>query len=152
MSNLQGSLHLDRISVHWHDDRPRTARRSLHQTPHLSFGRLENFPEVEIYLLFPHLYRPSRDHWDIPVEDYYTTWTDRILLPAIRQVYPESAVQHFPASAEQIALNASAAQVEGRSGPQIGPTYNHDLHYNLQGDQLGALWHDIQQRVLHVFP
>lgn len=146
VSNLQSSLHLDRIAVHWQEDRPRTTRQPLHQIPHLPFGRLAGFPEVEVYLIFPYLYHPSRDHWVITVEEY-TTWTDHILLPAIRTTYPASVVQHLPASAQHITMNGSAAQIEGRSGAHTIPAYVQDLHYTLQGDRLAVLWEQIQQRI-----
>lgn len=144
VSNLQSSLHLNPIPVQWFDSRRHSALRPLHQVPHLPFGRLVGFPEVEVYLIFPRLYHPSRDHWVITVDEY-TQWTDSILLPAIQQTYPASTVQHLPSSADHIRMNGTAAQVEGRSGAQtITPTFTQDFHFNLHADRLDALWECVQ--------
>lgn len=152
VSNLQSSLHLDSIHVWWTDpttSRRRQTKRPLHQVPHLPFGRLMGFPEVELYILFPRLYMPFREHWVITQEEY-TQWTNDVMLPALETVYPTAITQHLPSHAQHISLNGTAARTETRA-QKTAPTdvpYTQDFHIPLQADQLGALWTEIQQRIL----
>lgn len=149
VSNLQSSLHLDHIQVQWTDSstgRLRHARRPIHHVPHLPFGRLAEFPEVEMYLVFPRLYEPTRQHWVITKEEYIL-WTDHIFLPALRQVYPSSIVQHLPSSAAHIQLNATAARREGLARADVEIPHLQDFHFTLQSEALATLWDDIQQRI-----
>ncbi|KAJ5909249.1 hypothetical protein N7495_001931 [Penicillium taxi] len=117
LSNLRSSLHLPKIEVEWDDPeshRRHKVHRPIHQIPHLLFGNLEGDYRTEVYLIFPGLYSP-RDKWVI-TRDEYTTWTDKILLPAIKEVYPISLNQHIPSSAAHIQLNATASSKENQVG------------------------------------
>lgn len=149
ISNLQSGLHLDSIRVQWLDARGqlRHRRQPLHRVPHLPFGRLGGFYEVELYILFPRLYHPLQDHFVITKEEW-ETWTDEIFLPAIQAVSPSSIGQHFPSSAAHIERSANAPQRETRTQAGAGAVYTQDFHYRLQPDRLAALWHEIQRRVL----
>lgn len=152
VSNLQSSLHLDKIRVHWTDPttgRLRRSKQPLHQVPHLPFGRLLGFPEVELYLIFPHLYVPFREHWVITQEEY-TQWTNHVMIPALQKEYSSAIAQHLPSHARHIQLNATAARVETRAQATSTAdiSYAQDFHVPLQADGLAALWADIQQRLL----
>lgn len=148
VSNLQSSLHLDYLPVRWYDPssgRHRTRHRPVHQIPHLPFGELAGFREIELYLIFPGLYDPTRDHWVITREEY-ETWTNQIFIPSLDKIYPGATVQHLPSSAEHIRLNGTAAAVEGRARGMPDASYTQDFHYLLQADLLPALWNAIQAR------
>jgi hypothetical protein len=157
ISNLHSSLHLSKITVQWKDPatgRLRQGRQPIHQVPHLPFGRLVGFPEVEMYILFPRLYQPHREHWVITQKEY-TLWTDQILMPALHLTFPASTLQHLPASAAHITLTTSAARGEGQALPGVHAPRAQDLHFRLAPDGLPALWHEMQQRMeqagLHQF-
>ena len=148
VSNLQSSLHLDPLPVRWYDPssgRLRHQHRPVHRIPHLPFGELTGFREVELYLIFPRLYDPSREHWVITLEEY-ELWTNRIFLPSLEQVYPGATIQHLPSSAQHIRLNGTAAAVEGRARgvPDDTARYVQSFHYPLHAEQLAALWDSVQ--------
>lgn len=146
ISNLRSSLHLDYLPVRWYDSssrRHRSRHRPVHQIPHLPFGELAGFREVELYLIFPRLYDPTRDHWVITLEEY-EVWTNRIFMPSLGKVYPNATVQHMPSSAQHIRLNGTAAAVEGRAHRAPDISYTQNLHYPLQAELLPALWDEIQ--------
>ncbi|KAJ5146651.1 uncharacterized protein N7443_001742 [Penicillium atrosanguineum] len=101
ISNLRSSLYLDYLPVRWYDPssrRHRSRHRPIHQIPYLLFGELASFREVELYLIFPGLYDPTRDYWVITLEEY-EVWTNRIFMPSLGKVYPNTTVQHMPSSA-----------------------------------------------------
>ena len=59
VSNLQSSLHLNPLLVCWYN--PSSGQlhhqhQPIHWIPHLPFGELTSFWEVELYLIFPQLY------------------------------------------------------------------------------------------------
>ncbi|KAJ5117447.1 hypothetical protein N7448_011079 [Penicillium atrosanguineum] len=146
ISNIRSSLHLDYPPVRWYDPssrRHRSRHRPIHQIPHLPFGELAGFREVELYLIFPGLYDPTRDHWVITLEEY-EVWTNRIFMPSLGKVYPNATVQHMPSSAQHIRLNGTAASVEGRAHRAPDTSYTQNFHYPLQAELLPALWDEIQ--------
>ena len=148
VSNLQSSLHLNPLPVHWYNPssgRLRHQHQPVHQIPHLPFGELTGFQEVELYLIFPQLYDPSQEHWVITLEEY-ELWTNQIFLPSLEQVYPGATIQHLPSSAQHIRLNGTAVAVEGwaRGVPDDTAQYVQSFHYPLHAKQLAALWDSVQ--------
>lgn len=92
VSNLRGGLHLPNIPVSFLDpDREqwRYTKQPVHRIPHLPLGRLHALDDVEVYILFPQLFHPSRDHGLI-TQDEFTTWIDDIFLPALHHTYPST--------------------------------------------------------------
>jgi hypothetical protein len=145
-SNLQSSLHLEPLAVQWTDystGRLRHARQPIHRIPHLPIGRFGEFP-LEMYVIFPRLYEPTRQHWVITQEEY-ALWTDHIFLPALRQSYPSSIIQHLPSSAAQIQFNATAVRQEGLAKTSVEAPRTQDFHFMLQPEALNALWERIQR-------
>lgn len=155
VSNLQSSLHLSQIPVSYEEaGKIKHTMRPIHQIPHLPFGNLVGFQEIEVYVLFPRLYQAGQKHWVITKEEY-TTWTNRILFPAIQAVYASGPLQHLPASAAQIALNGTAVPMEGRVLPGVALPRTQDFHHTLAPSGLAPLWTDILERIeqggLHQF-
>lgn len=148
ISNLQSSLHLNPIAVQWTDvstGRLRHSKQPIHRIPHLPFGRVAGFSELEMYLIFPRLYEHNRQQWVITLEEF-VLWTDRIFLPALHQTYPTATVQHFPSSAAHIQLNATAARREGLTQADSNVPRAQDFHFMLQPESLAGLWDEVQRR------
>lgn len=148
-SNLQGSLHLELIPVQWEDaktGRLRQSRRPVHRIPHLPFGRLAGFPDMEVYLLFPRLFQPHRQHWVITKEEY-ALWIDRVFLPALHLTLPSSALLHIPSSAAHIEVNSTAARVEGHVQTQHEQPRIQEFHFSLQPHTLQALWVEVEKSI-----
>ena len=149
ISNLRSSLHLDRLPVRWVDGRTGRLRRSqrpVHQVPHLPFGRLAGFAEVEVYLLFPGLFNGERQKWVI-TKDEYELWTDRIFLPAVNAACPSAVVHHLPSSAAHIEFNSTAAHVESRKGGQHDHARKQEFHFFLGPDILSELWEHVESAI-----
>lgn len=148
VSNLCSGLHLPKIPVQWYDSGGdmRQSCQSVHQVPYLPFGRLAGFPEVEIYLLFLHLYEPQREYWVI-INDEFKMWTDKILMPALHVAYPAPVLSHLPFSVDYIALNSTAARIEGQALPEVHVPKAQDLHYMLAPSGLRTLWNWILERM-----
>ncbi|EER22854.1 hypothetical protein CPC735_001700, partial [Coccidioides posadasii C735 delta SOWgp] len=148
-SNLKSSLHLDPISVQWRDEqteRVRQSQRPVHQIPHLPFGRLVGFPEIEVYILFPRLFSPQRQH-HIITEQEYALWTDKVFLPALHHVYSASTLLHLPSSAAHIQLSSTAARAEGRNQTLHEQPRVQEFHFSLQPAGLHHLWEHVQTTI-----
>lgn len=148
VSNLSSSLHLEKVPVQWADPsgRLRQSRRPVHRVPHLPFGRLTPFRAIEVYILFPYLFEPTREQWVITTEEW-AKWTNSILLPSLAQVYPSAMTQELPSSADHIRLNATAASIECRVQDRERGSHMQDFHYPLQAGGLLTLWEEIQRRI-----
>ena len=148
-SNLQSSLHLDPVPVQWTDEQSRRLCETcspVHKIPHLPFGRLAGFHEVEIYILFPQLFYPHCKY-EIITADEYDLWTDQVFLPALHSAYPARAIQHMPSNAAHIHCNSTAARVESQNQMQHQQPCTQEFHYLLQSDGLSSLWQNIQTRI-----
>ncbi|EFW15480.1 conserved hypothetical protein [Coccidioides posadasii str. Silveira] len=146
MSNLKSSLHLDPISVQWRDEqteRVHQSQRSVHQIPHLLFGQLVGFPEIEVYILFPWLFSPQCQH-HIITEQEYALWTDKIFLPALHHVYSASTLLHLSSSAVYIQLSSTAAWAEGCNQTLHKQPQVQEFHFLLQPAELHHLWKHVQ--------
>lgn len=116
IADLQSSLHLNPIPVHYEDrhGRAHTVRQPVHQVPHYTFGRLAGFEEISPYLLFPRLYREGQQCSRLRDEDF-KKWIDEVLLPVIYRHQPSSMVQHYLSSHDHSMSNATARGVELRA-------------------------------------
>jgi hypothetical protein len=150
VSNLRSSLHMPPLLVEWFtpSGKLRRQRKPLHRIPHLPFGRLAGFSEVELYIIFPRQYDPALDNFVI-TREAWELWTNNIFLPAVHTVYPSSVTQHLPASAEHIERNAHAPSREARTSATVGSAHAQDFHHRLQPDGLEKLWAEIQRRISH---
>uniref|UniRef100_A0A093UKY7 Uncharacterized protein n=1 Tax=Talaromyces marneffei PM1 TaxID=1077442 RepID=A0A093UKY7_TALMA len=106
VSDLQSSLHLNPIPVHYEDHHGHayTVRQPIHQVPHYTFGRLAGFEEISLYLLFPQLYREDQQYSRLWDEDF-KKWIDEVLLPVIYHHQSSSMVQHYPSSHDHKSLH-----------------------------------------------
>lgn len=142
VSTLRSSLHLEPIAVQWMDEtsgKMRHKKQYVHQLPHLPFGRLCGFSDVELFLIFPRLYTSKRHNWVITIDEY-TLWIDEVFLPALEQHCPASVLAHLPSTASHIMLNASSTRVENRTQSQPEQARIQDLHYTLQSNILENIW------------
>lgn len=100
VSNLTGSLHLD-LCARAVPGRGQWAMAAGPAAgaphPHLPFGCVCGFESVEIYVLFPRLYHPTRKSFVI-TKDAYTLSMDEVFLPALHATYSESILQNLPVS------------------------------------------------------
>ncbi|KAH9203049.1 hypothetical protein DL95DRAFT_509177, partial [Leptodontidium sp. 2 PMI_412] len=115
VSDLQSGLHLARRRVQFFDSHGHfhSVRRSVHEIPHYTLGRLIGFEDVSLYLLFPRLYREGQQSSRL-LDDDFQTWMDQVLLPAIYRHHDSSQVQHYPSSYHHGKYNSTARGVEGR--------------------------------------
>jgi hypothetical protein len=62
VSDLQSSLHLPHRRVYFSDSHghPHAVSRPVHEIPHYTLGRLVEFEQVSLCLLFPRLYRENQ--------------------------------------------------------------------------------------------
>jgi hypothetical protein len=146
VSNLKSSLHLTPLPISYVDREGKTRRRRcpIHKIPHMQFGRLVGFEDVALYVIFPRLYQPQRKTSQLDNAEL-ATWTERVILPALHQCYPASAIQHFPANAKHMQLNATARGIEGKvteRGPRVQL-----LQYHLAPAPLAQLWDAIRNNI-----
>jgi len=148
VSNLTSSLHLDPIPVQFEDhDRGefRSTQAPVHRVPHLPLGRFYGYEAIELYVLFPQLYHPSREHWII-TDDEFKEWSDLVFLPALHAALPSSIVQHLPATADDIKAKAGAAFTESVTR-SCHTSRIQLLQYMIQPEYLGRLWSEALRRV-----
>ncbi|BAE54527.1 unnamed protein product [Aspergillus oryzae RIB40] len=148
VSNLTGSLHLDGVPVQFQDGdsgRWRRDRRPVHRIPHLPLGRVCGFEAVEIYILFPRLYHPTRKSFVI-TKDEYTLWMDEVFLPALHATYSESILQNLPVSAADAQARATAASAEQPMEHDKRPRVQL-LQYGLRPELLDSLWQGVCARI-----
>ncbi|KAE8334417.1 hypothetical protein BDV24DRAFT_172694 [Aspergillus arachidicola] len=98
-------------------------RRPVHRISYLPLGRMCGFESVEIYVLFPRLYHPTRKSFMI-TKDEYTLWMNEVFLPALHAIYSESILQNLP---------VSAADTQAR--------------YGLRPELLDSLWQGVSIRI-----
>ena len=146
VSDLQSSLHLAPLMTEHVDENGKTHHegKPIHRIPHLQFGRVAGFEEVTLYILFPQLYNPKRKSTRLEGPEL-VIWNDRVLLPALRQSYSGSIMQHLPASSKQIQLNSTARRAERQVHDQGSRVQL--LQYFLDAERLDHLWNVIQYRI-----
>ncbi|KAJ9292425.1 hypothetical protein DTO271G3_8792 [Paecilomyces variotii] len=148
VSSLKQSLHLNPLRVRFQN--PETGRfyhtlSPIHRIPHLPLGQLAGFKDVELFIIFPNLYNPKRKHWVI-TNNKYSTWMDKIFLPALTRTCPESILQHLPASTEHAQLQGTAQSAKGhRQHTQHSRVQV--LHFVLQSNNLSGLWQSILLKI-----
>jgi hypothetical protein len=101
---------------------------------------------MEVYLLFPRLFQPHRQHWVITKEEY-ALWIDRVFLPALHLTLPSSALLHIPSSAAHIEVNSTAARVEGHVQTQHEQPRIQEFYFSLQPHTLQALWVEVEKSI-----
>jgi hypothetical protein len=148
VSDLQSGLHLARRRVHYFDSHghAHSVLRPAHELPHYTLGRLVDFPDVSLYLLFPRLYREGQQTSRL-LDNDFEVWMDRILLPAIYQHCESSQTQHYPSTYQHGKCNSTARGVEGRSRKIDALPREQLLMHFVQPDPLHSIWETILQTV-----
>ncbi|CAG8880632.1 unnamed protein product, partial [Penicillium egyptiacum] len=80
--------------------------------PHLPLGRLRGFEAMEVFVVFPRLYHPSRTAF-VLTNDEYCEWIDHLMLPALAQTLPQETISRLPGSGEEAIQRGTAAATEG---------------------------------------
>lgn len=148
-STLTSSLHLDPLLVEWTDtDTQRLHHRHVpvHHVPHLPLGRLRGFEAMEIFIIFPRLYQPSRKAFVLTNEEY-SEWMDHIMLPALVQTLPQEAISRLPGSGEEAIKRGTAAATEGTTASAYQQARIQLLTHFIGPTALGAVWTAIQDRL-----
>ncbi|KAH7220405.1 uncharacterized protein BKA55DRAFT_697460 [Fusarium redolens] len=163
------SLDIPTEGFHRNNLQPRGScqqRRLLHHIPNYCFGRVQGLIDTFIWVFFPalchrHIHDNSYKRTSIPKEQY-TLWYDKVLLPAVvAAVQDPSILQYIPPS-RRVAQSTSRARQEGistecltganASMDVLGQgTRSNALSYSLQHRHLGAIWQEIQSRII-AFP
>ena len=148
-STLTSSLHLDPLLVEWTDtNTQRLYHRHvpIHQVPHLPLGRLRGFEAMEIFIIFPRLYQPSRKAFVLTNEEY-TEWMDHLMLPALVQTLPQETISRLPGSGEEAIRRGTAAAAEGATASTHQLPRVQLLTHFIGPTALGAIWAAIQDRL-----
>ncbi|KAB8199119.1 hypothetical protein BDV34DRAFT_233273 [Aspergillus parasiticus] len=148
VSNLTDSLHLDNVPVQFQNrdsGQWRQDRRLVHRIPHLPLGRVCGFESVEIYILFPRLYHPTRKSFVI-IKNKYTLWMNKMFLPALYTTYSESILQNLPVSAVDAQTRVTAASAEQPMKHDKQPRVQL-LQYRLRPELLNSLWQRVWARI-----
>ncbi|KAF5627601.1 hypothetical protein F25303_10754 [Fusarium sp. NRRL 25303] len=163
------SIDIPTEGFHRNNPQPRGScqqRRPLHHIPNYCFGRVQGLIDTFIWVFFPalchrHIHDNSYKRTSIPKEQY-TLWYDKVLLPAVvAAVQDPSILQYIPPS-RRVAQSTSRARQEGistecltganASMDVLGQgTRSNALSYSLQHRHLGAIWQEIQSRII-AFP
>lgn len=146
VSNLHSGLHLPYIPVTFLDpeqERWRSTKQPVHRIPHIPLGRLQGLDGVEVYILFPQLFHPSRDHGLI-TKDEFTLWMDDIFLPALHQTYPGTILNRVPPTAEDAYLRGTAVSSETTTQQDGRTPRIQQASKALQPAHLHHLWQAIQ--------
>ena len=160
---LTTSMHLQSVLVqysdrHGHLHQPRVP---LHHVPNYCFARLPGVDAVTAHWIFPRLYQPSEvsvaeKEGQRLTEQQFRHWTDRVLLPSLRECLPAGRLQHLPTSFRQAQANARAKRTETRTAAtDNGAAHHQSLQYELPAVYLPALqeamWRRIEEPGNHQF-
>ena len=155
-SNIRTDLHIQMTA--WRDSPqgPKAVQVPLHHVPHYCLGRVVGREDITVYLFFPRMYEPGKEH-NFPgrgssgqAHHLLRTWTDSILIPAVFRHVSPSSRQHIPPSWEAARRKAQAYYQEYRSGvaeDERKEVQLQTLHYLLHPQSLAGIWQDIQQQL-----
>ena len=150
-ANIQTNLHLFTYVTYDYGRGPRPVRVKLHRVPHYCLGYLTHQESTQVYVFFPAQWHPDKPT-NFPgkrngrAHEMLRVWTDEILLPALARHATADIGQHMPSSWRQASLNAQARFGETNTRGKGQGAYQR-LHYPLQAETLGRIWHEIEQRL-----
>ena len=148
VSDLQSGLHLPRRRVYFSDSHghPHAVSRPVHEIPHYTLGRLVEFEQVSLCLLFPRLYREDQKSSRLLDSDF-EKWMDCVLLPAIYRHSDSDQTQHYPSSYQHSKYNSTARGVEGRSQKVDVQSRVQQLAYPVPPERLHDIWQTVLETV-----
>lgn len=146
--NIGADIHFG-LTVSAYNNRGNLATRSipLHKIPHCCFGSVIGIGELFIYIFFPELHLESQyKHSTYLSTQDQQLWLDAVFLPAlVKTVKKSNLLQHYPASAHIVSLDATALAAE--SSAKKESAREQLLKYVLQAQHLDLLWTCILERI-----
>ena len=153
MGALTTGMHLKSMPVEYHDNHGHLHQRRvpMHHIPNYCFARLPGADGFTVHWLFPRLYQSStftvaEKEGQRLTDRQFQHWTDRILLPSLKECLPASRRQHHPASFKHAQANARAIFTETRTTAVTAAAHHQNLQYEIPGIYLPAIQAAIARR------
>jgi hypothetical protein len=119
----------------------------LYKIPHYCFGTVIGMDSLSILVFFPALRINSElEHTTYLTKQDEQLWYDAILAPSLNQIVASSnLMQHYPATANIVALDALAISAEGLK--QKSSAREQLVKHTIQPQYLDRLWNRILQTI-----
>jgi hypothetical protein len=151
---LTTGMHLKPMGVRYEDPHGHLHQRQvpMHHIPNYCFARLPGADGFTVHWLFPQLYQPSTftvaaKGGQRLTDRQFQHWTDRILLPSLKECLPAGRRQHKPSSFKHAKANARAFFVETRTTAVTAAAHHQNLQYEIPGTYLPAIQEAISRRL-----
>jgi hypothetical protein len=139
--NLTADIHFGlRIPMYNKRGAPAQVYTPLHKIPHYCFGTVSSMETLSIFIFFPALHLQSdHEHTTYLSREDFELWYDAILSPCLNETVESSnLVQHFPATARIVNLDATAISKERLA--RKDSAREQLLQYTIQPQYLDLLW------------
>ncbi|OAG33833.1 hypothetical protein AYO21_12067 [Fonsecaea monophora] len=150
---LTTSMHMKPMLVQYYDSHGHFHQRRvpIHHIPNYCFARLPGADGFTAHWVFTRLYQPSsfsvaEKEGQRLTDRQFQHWTDRILLPSLRECLPAGRLHHLPASFKQAQANARALRTETRTAAVDAAVHHQNLQYEIPATYLPAIQEAIRRR------